>query len=144
MLVDLDTGRDAELVRRVLLGVDRLAGGDDADVGAGPVREERRDVGDRADVDRVGPEGLERLGAAGDVGPLDLDVEVVDEPGGLQRHLGGRVADPQHGAVGGGVGQGGRELQLGAGLVAAAGGQGHHATVASRAARIRGRVEPSS
>ena len=108
---DLDAGRDTELVRRVLQRVDRLAGGDDLDVGAGPLREERRDVGHGADVDRVRAEGLEGLGAAGDVGPLDVDVQLLVEAAGLEGGLRGRVADAEHGAVGHLVGHGGRQLQ---------------------------------
>jgi hypothetical protein len=119
----VDAGRDAELVRRVLERVDGLASGDDLDVGAGPLREQRRDVGDGADVDRVRAERLERLGAAADVGPLDLDVELDDQAGELERGLGGRVTDAQHGALLGLVRYGGGQLQLWSLLLRAAAGE---------------------
>ena len=122
----VDTGRHAELVGRVVQGVDRVASRDDLHVGAGPLGEERRDVGHGADVDRVRAERLERLGAAADVGPLDLDAELLVEPGQLEGGLGGRVADAQHGPLRNLVRHRGADGQVRALLVAAAAGHGHY------------------
>ena len=60
-------------------------------------------------------------------------------PDGLEGDLRGRVADAQHGAVGGLVGERGGQLELGPGLVAAAAGEATRPAAVSRAARIRGR-----
>ena len=54
-------------------GIAPELGGDDPDLEPGPLRMDRRDVGDGADVERLGPKGLDRLRAAGDIGPFDLE-----------------------------------------------------------------------
>ena len=86
-----------------------------------------RDVGDGADVDRVGPERLEGLGAPVMLADSISTSKSSMRPDVLERHLGGRVADAQHSAVGGCVGERGGELELRPGLGATAGGQGEQA-----------------
>ena len=62
----------------------------------------------------------------------------------LEGHLRGRVADAEHGAVGGLVGEGGGELELRPGLGAAAGGQGQEAGGGQQGGSGQGAGAPSS
>ena len=106
----VDAGGHAELVDRVVDRVHAAGGGHDGDVGAGPLREQRRDVLRGPHVDGVGAERVERLGATTDVGPLDLDALVLQllvEAGRLDGGLGRGVTDAQHRAAGDLVGDGG-------------------------------------
>jgi hypothetical protein len=107
----------------VLERVDGRARGDDLHVGPGPLGEQRRDVRDAADVDRVRAERLQRLRAAADVGPLDVDVELVVEPGELEGGLRGGVAHAQDRAVGHVVRDRRGEREVRARVVGAARGQ---------------------
>ena len=132
----VDARGHAQLVDGVVDRVHAAGGGHDGDVGAGPLREQRRDVLRGPDVDGVGAERVERLGATTDVGPLDLDALVLQllvEAGRLDGGLGGGVTDPQHGAAGDLVGDGGvggelRSVRPGRAVARREAGQtqGHH------------------
>jgi hypothetical protein len=86
--LDLGTGRDTDLVDRVVERLLAVLRGDDLHLEPGPGGVDRRDVGDRTDVECVGAEGLGRLRSAADVGELHREAEFLDLTGELERHLG--------------------------------------------------------